>query len=211
MRLLRAGPLSATLDQGNLRYVRCGEVEVIRAISFIVRDTAWGTYTPQIDDLRIDESEQACLVTYGAVCAGPEGAFRYADRIEITAEGGITFSAEGSSETEFPTNRTGFVVLHPIEGVAGAPVEVLHTDGRIEQARFPELIEPWQPVFDIRALTHEPRPGLRVSCHMEGDAFEMEDYRNWGDVDTVSRSCESRMCKMQAQEHATSHDTIRVP
>jgi hypothetical protein len=182
MRLLRAGPLSATLDQGNLRYVRCGEVEVIRAISFIVRDTAWGTYTPQIDDLRIDEGEQSCLVTYRAACTGPEGTFRYAAWIRITAEGGIAFSVEGGSEADFPTNRTGFVVLHPIEGVAGTPVEVLHTDGRVEQARFPELIEPWQPVFDIQALAHEPRPGLRVSCRMEGDAFEMEDHRNWGDA-----------------------------
>jgi hypothetical protein len=66
--------------------------------------------------------------------------------------------------------------------VAGTPVEVLHTDGRIEQARFPEFIEPWQPVFDIRALIHEPTPGLRFSCRMEGDAFEMEDHRNWGDA-----------------------------
>jgi len=182
MRLLRAGLMSAPLDQGNLRYVRCGEVEVVRAISFIVRDTAWGTYTPRIEDLRIDECDEACRVAYRAICAGPEGIFRYSARIEITAEGGIVFSAQGAAEAEFPTNRTGFVVLHPIEGVAGMPVQVLHTDNRIEQARFPELIEPWQPVFDIRSLSHEPKPGLRVSCRMEGDAFEMEDHRNWGDA-----------------------------
>jgi D-apionolactonase len=182
MRVLRAGAISAALDQGNLRYIQCGDVEIIRAISFIVRDTAWGTYTPLIDDLRIDEGPDACQVTYRAVCAGPEGTFCYTAGIEITAKGGITFSAEGEAEADFPTNRAGFVILHPIEGVAGAPVEVLHTDGRIEQARFPELIEPWQPIFDIRALTHWPRPGLRVSCRMEGDAFETEDHRNWGDA-----------------------------
>ena len=36
--------------------------------------------------------------------------------------------------------------------------------------------------MDIRALTHEPLPGVRVACRMEGDAFEMEDQRNWMDA-----------------------------
>ena len=36
--------------------------------------------------------------------------------------------------------------------------------------------------MDIRALTHEPLPGVRVACRMEGDAFEMEDQRNWLDA-----------------------------
>src|SRR5205807_8032589 len=78
--------------------------------------------------------------------------------------------------------RTGFVVLHPIAGVAGEPVEVLHVDGSTEQARFPALIKPYQPFMDIRALTHQVAPGLRVTCRMEGDTFEMEDQRNWTDA-----------------------------
>ena len=36
--------------------------------------------------------------------------------------------------------------------------------------------------MDLRALTHEPLPGLRVACRMEGDTFEMEDQRNWMDA-----------------------------
>ena len=47
---------------------------------------------------------------------------------------------------------------------------------------FPELIDPVQPMMDLRALTHEPAPGLRVTCRMEGDTFEMEDQRNWTDA-----------------------------
>ena len=84
--------------------------------------------------------------------------------------------------SDFVTNRTGFVVLHPLEGVSGAPVEVEHVDGSVEQSRFPELIDPTCPFMDIRALTHEPLPGLRVACRMEGDTFEMEDQRNWLDA-----------------------------
>lgn len=179
---LRAGRISATLDGGNLRHVRFGGVEIIRAVSFMVRDTAWGTYRPRVEDLSIDEDGGRCHVNYRATCAGPEGTFRYGATIALAPDGTIVFEVEGSPIADFPTNRTGFVVLHPLEGVAGSPVEVLHTDGRAERSRFPVLIEPWQPVFDIRALTHEPRPGLVVTCRLEGDAYEMEDHRNWGDA-----------------------------
>ncbi|HEY9214419.1 MAG TPA: hypothetical protein VIQ29_16430 [Ancylobacter sp.] len=34
----------------------------------------------------------------------------------------------------------------------------------------------------MRAITHEVAPGIRATCHMEGDAFEMEDQRNWSDA-----------------------------
>ena len=47
---------------------------------------------------------------------------------------------------------------------------------------FPEAISPDQPAFDISALTHEPAPGVSCTVEMEGDAFEMEDQRNWADA-----------------------------
>ena len=50
------------------------------------------------------------------------------------------------------------------------------------RARFPELIDPKCPLQDIRALTHEVLPGVKVTCTMEGDSFEMEDHRNWNDA-----------------------------
>ena len=46
--ILRAGSLTAEFDAGNLRHIRVGGVEVIRAVSFIVRDRNWGTYNPVI-------------------------------------------------------------------------------------------------------------------------------------------------------------------
>ena len=50
-RVLRAGALTAEFEAGNLRYIRFGGVEMIRAVSFIVRDKNWGTYNPTISDL----------------------------------------------------------------------------------------------------------------------------------------------------------------
>jgi hypothetical protein len=182
LRILRAGALTAELDTGNLRHIRYAGVEIIRAVSFIVRDRNWGTYNPILSDLVVDERADGFTVTYKALALDDNQAFRYSARIEGSADGKLDFSAEGHAETPFLTNRTGFVVLHPINGVSGRPVTIEHVDGRIVESRFPEIIDPVQPMMELRALTHEAAPGLRVTCRMEGDTYEMEDQRNWTDA-----------------------------
>ena len=178
-RILEAGPLSAELDAGNLRHIRYHGREMIRAISFIVRDKNWGTYAPKISQLEVQEAPGSFRVSYEAVV---EGEFRYSAVITGEANGSLSFSGTGNAISDFLTNRTGFVVLHPIEGVAGAACTVEHVDGRIEETKFPLLIDPVQPMRDLRAITHEFLPGLKVTCRMEGDTFEMEDQRNWTDA-----------------------------
>lgn len=181
-RLLTAGSLTAELDGGNLRHIRFDGTEIIRAISFIVRDRNWGTYNPRISELAIEEEDAGFTVAYRAVTDDGLQSFHYSARIRGSADGSIDFESEGEAETAFETNRTGFVVLHPIVGVSGQPVVIEHVDGSIVESVFPDLIDPVQPMMNLRALTHEPVPGLRVTCRMEGDAFEMEDQRNWTDA-----------------------------
>ena len=67
-RRLTAGPLSVELDNGALRYVRLGEVEVLRAIAFLVRDENWGTYAPAIDKLVVRQGQGGFRVSYVARC-----------------------------------------------------------------------------------------------------------------------------------------------
>ncbi|TIN72365.1 MAG: hypothetical protein E5Y30_07475, partial [Mesorhizobium sp.] len=64
LRTLRAGSLSLAFDNGALRYIRIGTIEVLRGISFLVRDENWGTCTPVLDDLRIDERPDAFAIEY---------------------------------------------------------------------------------------------------------------------------------------------------
>src|SRR6185436_3334751 len=180
-KILTAGPVTAELDAGNLRHIRVAGVEVIRAISFIVRDKDWGTYNPIISDLRIKEADGKFEVSYDAVAKDERQEFRYRTTIVGTPRS-ITFRGEGEAVTDFLTNRTGFVVLHPIAGVAGKAAEIEHTDGRIVHGKFPEQIDPVQPMMNLRSVTHEAAPGLKVTCRMEGDTFEMEDQRNWTDA-----------------------------
>jgi hypothetical protein len=80
------------------------------------------------------------------------------------------------------TCRTGFIVLHPLDRVVGCPVTIEHADGSTTQSMFPETIDPLQCFFDIRAMTHEPIPGIAATCRMTGGTWETEDHRNWLDA-----------------------------
>ena len=178
---LAAGPLTAELENGQLRYIALNGVEVLRGTAFLVRDQNWGTYAPQIDSLSVTEGAGRFTVEYKALCADANQRLAYEARISGSSDGVLTFDAVATPETDFVTNRAGFVVLHPA-WLAGQRLKVVHVDGRETETIFPARISPSQPVFDIRALAHEAAPGLWATCRMEGDAFEMEDQRNWTDA-----------------------------
>lgn len=181
-RVLRAGPLSAEFDAGSLRYIRHAGREAIRAISYVVRDRYWGTYNPAISGLEVEEAPDRFRVRYRAACGDDGQSLTFTATITGSSDGSLVFEVEAVPETGFLTNRTGFVVLHPLDGVSGRPVTVRRVDGGVDRTRFPDEIDPKQPIEDIRALTHEVAPGLEVTCTMNGDTFEMEDQRNWTDA-----------------------------
>jgi len=179
---LIAGRLSADLANGNLRTIRYDGIEVLRAVSYLVRDRDWGTYSPRIEDLWVEQGNGAFSVRYVAHCKGPEDS-RLAISVHIAAtEHELIFEASALSPTGFETNRCGFCILHPIVGIAGSPAKVEHVDGSVNETRFPDQIDPWQPFKEMRAITHQVLPGVSAECRMEGDTFEMEDQRNWSDA-----------------------------
>jgi hypothetical protein len=181
-RILTAGPLTAELDNGNLRYLKVAGVEVLRALAYLVRDENWGTYIPTLSGLKIDQRPDSFSVSYSAACRRGDMEIAYEARIEGRPDGTLEFTGTATPKTDFLTARTGFVVLHPLKGVAGQPVEVEHVDDKVEKSRFPPLVDPVQPFLLIRSLTHEVLPGLKATVRMDGDAWEMEDHRNWSDA-----------------------------
>jgi hypothetical protein len=187
-RELKAGRLAAILDNGGLRYIRYGGVEVLRAIAYLVRDKNWGTYAPAIEDLKVRQGKDGFSAGYRATCKDAEQGIRYDASIEAKDDR-LKFSATGTPLSDFVTNRTGFVVLHPLEGTVDKPVEVIHTDGGREKRKFPKIISPGQPVFEIRSLKHAPAAGLKATVLMEGNKFEMEDHRNWMDASYKTYVC----------------------
>ncbi len=182
-RLLRAGDLTAELIDGNLRNIRFDGVEVLRAIAYVVRDKDWGTYAPTLDDFAVEEGPDEFRVGYNGRCKGPQGRrLNFEAIIQGDRSGTLRFDVTAIPDADFETNRCGFCILHPIRDLAGQPAAVEHTDGTVERSAFPDLIDPWQPFKDIRAITHAVRHGLEARCLMEGDAFETEDQRNWTDA-----------------------------
>lgn len=180
-RVLAVGDLSVVLQDGNLRTLRFRGHEVLRAIAFLVRDKDWGTCGAVIVNLVVEETAAGFSVRYDARFSAPSGAnLDCAVSIAGSAEG-VTFSADCTSDDDFETARAGFVVLHPVVGVAGEPVQIRHGDGSVEQARWPGQIEPWQPFKEIAAITHRVASGIAATTEFSGDVFEMEDQRNWTD------------------------------
>src|SRR5919106_3409824 len=128
-KMLRAGPLTCELEAGNLRYIRVGGKEALRALSFIVRDKDWGTYNPEISNLKVGQGPDNFQVSYDARCKDDAQELTYRATITGASNGSLAFEATATAVTDFLTNRTGLVVPHPIEGGAGDPVDVLHADG----------------------------------------------------------------------------------
>ncbi|MDM0078808.1 hypothetical protein QTH90_30685 [Variovorax sp. J2P1-59] len=182
-RVLSAGPLSVELESGNLRYLCVGGVEVLRGLAFLVRDENWGTSVPKLADLVVEQRPDSFSVSYRAEYRGAGSQLLCLDaRIEGHSDGSLEFNATATPATDFLTARTGFVVLHPLKGIVGHALEVEHVDGTLRALTFPALVDPVQPLLNLRSLTHEVMPGLKAVVRMEGDTFEMEDHRNWTDA-----------------------------
>jgi len=173
------GQLSFTLEEGALRHIRVGGIEIIRCIAFLVRDRDWGTLTPRLSLLSSESTDTSFSLHLEAEFETPTATLNVSIFVEAVQDK-LTMRAEGIPKGIFETNRAGFTVLHPAR-LAGRPVSVTHSDSSIEASTFPFLIDPWQPFKDIKAITHFA-DGLAVDCTFTGDTFEMEDQRQWGDA-----------------------------
>src|SRR5256885_14765756 len=102
-RVLCAGPLAVELENGALRYVGLGGIEMIRAIAFLVRDENWGTFTPKIENLTIDESADGFSVSYRATCEDQKRRLAYDATIAGLNDGSLLFEVIAEPLTDVLT------------------------------------------------------------------------------------------------------------
>lgn len=180
---LRAGPLDMVFepDTAFLRYVCAGDEEVVRGVYVAVRDHDWGTVEPSLSGLEIDAREDAFDVRFVADCRQDHIHFVWRGAITGSPDGVVRFSMDGEARGRFRRNRIGFCVLHSM-AVAGRKCRVEGVDGSRADGEFPLRISAHQPFMDIRAISHDLHAGGVAEVRMEGDAFEMEDQRNWTDA-----------------------------
>ena len=187
---LRAGPLSLVYENGDLRYIRLGDQEIVRRIYVAVRDRNWDTLLPVLSNVQVEAGEACFRITYDA--EHRQGDIRFTWRATIAGDAGgtIRFAMDGQAQTTFLRNRIGFCVLHPAT-CAAAPTQIEHVDGTLEASEFPVhvapqavidgMIHPVYPFADMRAVSHEVVPGVWAEVRFDGEIFELEDQRNWTD------------------------------
>ena len=142
---LHAGPLSVLFEDGDLRYIRYGDREVVRRIYVAVRDRNWGTVPPRLTNLKIERSANSFQITYDCQHQQGDVDFFWKATIRGEAIGSIRFAMDGEARSTFQRNRIGFCVLHPIRECVGIPCRVEKVNGAVEKAMFPKTISPQQP------------------------------------------------------------------
>lgn len=181
---LAAGPLKLLFQEQDaaIRHLSLGRIEVLRGIYAAVRDENWNTLPPVITFIKKEILPDSFALEFTATVHKQSApCFTWKGTLTGDSDGTIRYAFRGEALISFKKNRVGFCVLHH-PGLAGQPVTVESIDGSRTQSKFPLAITGRQPFFDIRALSHEAAPGIECEVRMSGDAFEMEDQRNWTDA-----------------------------
>lgn len=199
---LRSGALTMLFDDGALRYISLGDVELMREVYFAVRDENWGTIpaTMTIQEKLVDDDH--FRIVFERVHEERHIRFRWTGTLEGSRDGVITMTVDGSTETTFQRNRIGWCVIHSHKA-AGVRAKIEHVDGTESEGRFPDKIQPDQPFFDVRVIRHEAAPDLWFRTEMTGETFETEDQRNYTDASFKTYSTPQRLPKPVTLETGT--------
>lgn len=188
---LRAGPLTMIYENGDLRYIKVGEHEIVRRLYVAIRDRNWNTAANVLSDVQMTIADDHFQITYTCTNRLAEIDFVWQGTLVGTADGTLTCTLVGVAQSTFQRNRIGFCLLHP-QSLAGANAQITHVDGSSDAVPFPRyiapqliidgIIKPVSPFAEMRAVAHEVAPGLWAEVTFTGETFEMEDQRNWTDA-----------------------------
>ncbi len=163
-----------------LRNVELKNMEILKMVSFLVRDKNWNNYDPKVLNSEEYKTKNDINFIFD---------LQYSDKLQklivknkyIISERKLTFLSEGLFESDFWTNRIGFNLLLPLKGIIGKEV-VITKDSKKINTKFPLLISPDQPFFKFNKIEYNFNKHYDVIINFKGIDFEMEDQRNWGDA-----------------------------
>ena len=181
MKIVQAGPISAGYENGFLRRISYGGNEVVRMIYFALRDHNWNTLNHHIENEIIDINDDDFQIRYD--CFNMDGGvtvMEWKAKIAGSSSGSVIFELTGRATENFRKNRAGFCVLHPLN-ILGTECKLHHSDGSDSTRRFPQNVAPDNPFKNIQTMSWETS-GTPFAINFEGDIFETEDQRNWGDA-----------------------------
>jgi hypothetical protein len=182
-RVLHARPL--TLDfsatTGDLRYIRTPAMELVRRVYFVARDCNWLNLPQHLAPPRVTVNRAGFNVTASGHSRGRGVNLAWRIRITGTSDGTVSFSISGRALADCTTNRAGLCVHLPLEHFSGARYELITGGGSHKKLVLPADVAPHQPCTDIRTMRFHLPHRHRLDLAFAGDAFEIEDQRNWID------------------------------
>ena len=192
---LRAGPLTAELLDGNLRWLCAGRTALVQRIYVAVRDTAFNTVLPRVQVVDRSIGTDHFEIKIRARHRDRDIDFTWSGYISGSVDGRISYRFDGQAGGSFAYNKIGLNVIHPTTTHRGARVEASGGPDGPFDATLPRTVGP-QAVRDghIRGIIP---PFRTISIHLddgrldltfEGDDFEMEDERNWTETGFKSYS-----------------------
>ncbi len=217
---LRAGPLSLSYENGDLRSIKLGDQEILRRIYVAIRDRNWNTVPNLISNVQMTAGNDAFQITYTVENQQGDIDFRWRGAISGDSQGTLTFRMDGEAHSTFLRNRIGFCVLHPM-ACAGVAARIKHSNGQVEASVFPVSIAPQlvvngeiKPVIpfnEMQAVAHEVAANLWAEVSFSGDIFELEDQRNWTDASYKTYSTPLRLpFPAEIKQGATITQTITL-
>jgi hypothetical protein len=187
-RALRAGNLHADYENGDVRFLRLGDLPVLDRIYVRIRDAGWATVRMHSELASIEESSASFRIVsslrWGADPAWATGTLAVsASESELSALARITFHRDAVVQ------RAGLNLHHPLASTVGRRYR--WDDGSSSGAGiFPEVIYPqirnqsrFLPMIGpLRRLVIDADSRTSLAFAFDGALFETEDQRNWTDA-----------------------------
>ena len=178
---LKAGLITCVYEEGKLRYIKKGAVEILRMIYVAVRDKNWATIPYKIEEEEIKTDRLSFSIRYSASYELNDIQYKTLVEIKGAEDNTISFNLRGEALSSFYRNRIGLCILHPMKECARTPAIIHSPEGTSHQSVFPKSVSPHQPFKNIQQLDWKISDQINASISFRGDVFETEDQRNWSD------------------------------
>jgi hypothetical protein len=176
------------IRDGSFGPFHCQGQEILRRIFVTVRDRDWREIAPSHWHCTVDEAGHR--VTVEARHTSDQVDFEWQGILKTSEDGrSVEFALEGKARRTMDICRLGLVVLHPVDAMVGAHLTAQGPDGTETWVVSSTIAA--QPIVEGKpAAMLQPFTSLRIerenigcwALEFDGDLFEIEDQRNWGDA-----------------------------
>src|SRR3569833_960032 len=207
---MKASPLTDVVKHGSIGPIWCEGRELIRRLFVTVRDERWQEVAPAEWVSEYDALSES--VSISARHSSDLVDFAWRGSLKLAPRGhGLSFEFTGRALRDMKVCRLGLVILHPVEWIVGSDVYTQQLNSEVP-LRLSNKVAPQPIVKGLPTDLTEPFSRLRIEnlglgkleFRFEGESFELEDQRNWGDASFKTYCTPLRLGFPRAVESGTS-------